>query len=398
LSATGKGHGTERAALAGLVGKEPATVDPLFLDEMQAKPQQTFPVKLGDKTFNLTLADIIYDAPKGDFPHPNTMTCMLMGGDKPIYEQEYYSVGGGFIEWKGYTPPKKGAPKYPYQTMKELRQHAESNNLSIAKVVMANEVAVSGKSEQEVNAFLDKIAGAMLATVKSGLSVKEGVLPGPIKLHSKAATVWERAQDDKYESDRAIALVSACALAASEENARGHLVITAPTGGSAGVMPAVVYALVESKRKLPMDKVREGLLAAVAIGYLCKHNATLAAAEGGCQSEIGVASAMAAAFIAQSMDSPPLVIENAAESALEHHLGMTCDPVAGYVQVPCIERCAFGAVKAWTAYLIATNEIASRHRVDLDTTIKTLADTGREMNSKYKETSEAGLAQNLVLC
>ena len=195
-----------------------------------------------------------------------------------------------------------------------------------------------------------------------------------------------------------IALVAACALAASEENARGHLVITAPTGGSAGVMPAVVYALVESKRKLPMDKVREGLLAGVAIGYLCKHNATLAAAEGGCQSEIGVASAMAAAFIAQAMGSSPQVIENAAESALEHHLGMTCDPVAGYVQVPCIERCAFGAVKAWTAFMIATNEIESRHRVDLDTTIKTLADTGKDMNSKYKETSEAGLAANLVLC
>ena len=398
LSATGKGHGTERAALAGLVGKEPATVDPLFLDEMAAKPTQSYPVKLGEKTFNLSLADVIYDETKGDFPHPNTMTCKLMAGDKPLYELEYYSVGGGFIEWKGYKPPDKGQPKYPYATMKELRQHAEKNNLSIAQVVMANEVAVSGKTEEQVNAFLDKIAGAMLATVKSGLSVKEGVLPGPIKLHSKAATVWARAQDEKYESDRAIALVAACALAASEENARGHLVITAPTGGSAGVMPAIVYALVESKRKLPMDKVREGLLAGVAIGYLCKHNATLAAAEGGCQSEIGVASAMAAAFIAQAMGSSPQVIENAAESALEHHLGMTCDPVAGYVQVPCIERCAFGAVKAWTAFMIATNEIESRHRVDLDTTIKTLADTGKDMNSKYKETSEAGLAANLVLC
>ena len=357
LSATGKGHGTERAALAGLVGKEPATVDPLFLDEMAAKPTQSYTVKLGEKTFSLSLADVVYDETKGDFPHPNTMTCKLMAGDKPLYELEYYSVGGGFIEWKGYKPPDKGQPKYPYATMKELRQHAEKNNLSIAQVVMANEVAVSGKSEEQVNAFLDKIAGAMLATVKSGLSVKEGVLPGPIKLHSKAATVWARAQDEKYESDRAIALVAACALAASEENARGHLVITAPTGGSAGVMPAIVYALVESKRKLPMDKVREGLLAGVAIGYLCKHNATLAAAEGGCQSEIGVASAMAAAFIAQAMGSSPQVIENAAESALEHHLGMTCDPVAGYVQVPCIERCAFGAVKAWTAFMIATNEI-----------------------------------------
>jgi L-serine dehydratase len=398
LSATGKGHGTERAALAGLLGKEPATVDPLFLDEMKAKPEQTYPVKLGDKTFNLSLTDVIYDATKGDFKHPNTMTCKLVGGDKPIYELEYYSVGGGFIEWKGYTPPKKGQPKYPYGTMKELREHAEKNNLSIAQVIMANEVAVSGKTEEQINAFLDKIANAMLATVKSGLSVKEGVLPGPIKLHSKAATVWERAQDEKYESDRAIAMVAACALAASEENARGHLVITAPTGGSAGVMPAVVYALVNSKRQVPMDKLREGLLAGLAVGYLCKHNATLAAAEGGCQAEIGVASSMAAALIAQVMGSSPLVLENAAESALQHHLGMTCDPVAGYVQVPCIERCAFGAVKAWTAFMIATNEIGWRHRVDLDTTIKTLADTGRDMNAKYKETSEAGLAQNVTLC
>ena len=398
LSATGKGHGTEHATLAGLLGKEPATVDPLFLDEMKAKPQQTYPVKLGDKTFNLSLADIIYDVTKGDFPHPNTMTCKLMGRDKPIYVQEYYSVGGGFIEWKGYQPPKKGQPKYLYSTMKELRQHAEKNNLSIAQVIMANEVAVSGKTEKQVNAFLDKIANAMLATVKSGLSVKEGVLPGPIKLHSKAATVWERAQDEKYESDRAIAMVAACALAASEENARGHLVITAPTSGSAGVMPAVVYALVNSKRRVPMEKIREGLLAGLAVGYLCKHNATLAAAEGGCQSEIGVASAMAAALIAQVMGSNPQTVENAAESALEHHLGMTCDPVAGYVQVPCIERCAFGAVKAWTAFMIATNEIESRHRVDLDATIKSLADTGRDMNAKYKETSEAGLAQNLTIC
>jgi L-serine dehydratase len=398
LSATGKGHGTERASLAGLLGKEPATVDPLFLDEMKAKPEQTYPVKLGEKTFNLSLADIIYDTPKGEFPHPNTMTCKLMAGDKVVFELEYYSVGGGFIEWKGYAPPKKGQPKYPYATMKELRQHAEGNKLSIAQVIMANEVAVSGKTEEQINAFLDKITGAMLATVKAGLAVKEGVLPGPIKLQSKAATVWERSQDDKYESDRAIAQVSACALAASEENARGHLVITAPTGGSAGVMPAIVYALTQSKRKLPLEKAREGLLAGAAIGYLCKHNATLSGAEGGCQSEIGVASAMTAAFIAQVMDSSPQVIENAAESALEHHLGMTCDPVAGYVQVPCIERCAFGAVKAWTAFTIATNEIESRHRVDLDTTIKTLAETGRDMGAKYKETSEGGLALNVVLC
>src|SRR4029078_2482839 len=153
--------------------------------------------------------------------------------------------------------------------------------------------------------------------------------------------------------DRAIAQVSACALAASEENARGHLVITAPTGGSAGVMPAVLYALVESKRKLPMAKVRQGLLAGAAIGYLCKHNATLSGAEGGCQPEIRVASGMAAAFIAEVMGSTPQVTENAAESALEHHLGMTCDPGAGYVPGPCIERCAVRAVVCASAFSLS---------------------------------------------
>jgi L-serine dehydratase len=283
--------------------------------------------------------------------------------------------------------------------MKELRQHADQNNLTIAQVVLANEMAIPGRSEEEVYAFIDKITNAMVATVKSGLAAPEdSVLPGPIKLHSKAATVYKRAMDDQYQTERAIGTVSAYALAGSEENGRGHLVITAPTGGSAGVMPAVVYALGEGGRKLPPEKIRQGMLAAAAIGYLCKHNATLSAAEGGCQAEIGVASAMAAALVATAHDSESRVVENAAESALEHHLGMTCDPVAGFVQVPCIERCAFGAVKAWTAYVIATNEIASRHRVNLDQTIAAMAQTAKDMNSKYKETSEAGLALSVVLC
>ena len=398
LSATGKGHGTERAALAGLIGMKPATVDPLFLDGLRDKPDQTFKVKLGAKEIPVSLKDVIYDATKGDFHHQNTMTVKLLAGDKVLLEQEYYSVGGGFIEWKGYTPPVKRAPKYPFQTMKELRAHADSNKMSIGQVMLANEVAISGKTAEQVNAFIDEIINAMLATVKSGLSMpEEGVLPGPIKLHSKAATVYKRAKDEENPADRAIGMLSAAAIAASEENARGHLVITAPTGGSAGVMPAIVYGLSEG-RKISREKLREGMLAALAVGYLCKHHATLAAAEGGCQAEIGVASAMAAALVATAHSAPTLIVENAAESALEHHLGLTCDPVAGYVQVPCIERCAFGAVKAWTAYAIASNEIANRHRVGLDETVQALAQTAKDMNSKYKETSEAGLALSVVLC
>jgi L-serine dehydratase len=398
LSATGKGHGTERAALAGVVGKEPATVEPAFLDSLAEKPDQTFPVKLGDKTITASLKDVVYDATKGDFKHPNTMTCKLMAGDSVLLEQEYYSVGGGFIEWKGYEPPKKGQPKYPYETMKELLAHAEKDNLSFAQVVMANEVAVSGKSEADVNAFVDKITTAMVNIVKSGLAAPTATLPGPIKMKTKAGEVYKRAMDDKYEKQRGIGVVAAYALAGSEENARGHLVVTAPTGGSAGVMPALVYVVGEGGRQLPADKIRNGMLAAAAVGYLCKHNATLSGAEGGCQAEIGVASAMGAAFLAQAHDFNPQVVANAAEASLQHHLGMTCDPVAGFVQLPCIERCAFGAVKSWTGFMIASNEIPAHRRVDFDTTVAAMALTAKEMNAKYKETSEGGLAVSVTLC
>jgi len=163
-------------------------------------------------------------------------------------------------------------------------------------------------------------------------------------------------------------------------------------------MPALVHALGEGGRKLPQQKIREGMLAAAGIGYLCKHNATLSGAEGGCQAEIGVASAMGAALVAQAHGFPNLVVANAAESSLQHHLGMTCDPVAGFVQVPCVERCAFGAVKAWTGFMIASNEVPTNRRVDFDTTVNAMALTAKEMNSKYKETSEGGLAVSLVLC
>jgi L-serine dehydratase len=321
-----------------------------------------------------------------------------MAGQTVLLEQEYYSVGGGFIEWKGYTPPKKGAPKYPYATMTELIKHANDNKLAFADVAMANEIAVSGKSEAEINAFLDKICTAMVNIVKSGLAMPEGTLPGPIKLKTKAGEVYKRAMDDTYAGQKGVGVVAAYALAGSEENARGHLVVTAPTGGSAGVMPALVYVLGEGGRKLPQEKIRRGLLAGAVIGYLCKHNATLAAAEGGCQAEIGVASAMGAAMIAQAHDFEPQVIANSAESSLEHHLGMTCDPVAGYVQIPCIERCAFGAVKAWTGFMIASNEIPENRRVDFDSTVSAMALTAKEMNSKYKETSEGGLAVSVTLC
>ena len=398
LSATGKGHGTERAALAGLAGYEPATIDPAILDELAVNPSKTFPVKLGSKTLTVGLKDVVYDAPKGEFHHPNTMKVALLAGDKPLLEDEYYSVGGGFIERKGEVPAKKNPPKYPYSTMAEVLAHLKRDNLSLAQLAYANELSIAGRDKAQVDAILDKILGAMRATVKTGLNAPTGTLPGPIKLKTKAGDVYKNAMSIQEPARRGIGIVSAAALAGSEENARGHLVITAPTGGSAGVMPAIIYSLGPDGAKKSDQKQREALLAAAVVGYLCKHNATLSAAEGGCQAEIGVASAMGAAAIAQAHDASPAIAANGAGAALEHHLGMTCDPVAGFVQVPCIERCAFGAVKAWTGYLIASNEIVDNRRVDLDTVITALAMTAKDMNPKYKETSEAGLAQALVLC
>jgi L-serine dehydratase len=395
LSATGKGHGTDRATLAGLLGKAPATCPPQFLDGLASNPDQQHKLALGPTTLNLTLKDVIFDDWKGKYPHPNTMRGVLLAGDEKLYEMEYYSVGGGFIEWKGYKPPDKGQPKYPYATMKELMRHVVDNKIPLSKLMLVNEMAISGKSEKQVWEFIDQVTEVMLGMVNTGLNTV-GVLPGPIKLQSKAATVFKRAKNSTFETDRAISTISAAALAASEENARGHIIVTAPTGGSAGVLPAIVKGL-RDYRKVEPQALRNGFLAAAAVGYLCKHNATLSAAEGGCQAEIGVASAMGAAMAAEAQHSGIQIAANGAESALEHHLGMTCDPIAGYVQVPCIERCAFGAVKAWTAYCIASNEIETKRRVDLDTCIAAMAMTAKDMNPKYKETSEAGLAA-LVLC
>lgn len=409
LSATGKGHGTDRACLAGILGKAPATCPPQFLDGLAANPDEIHKLTLGPATFDVSLKDVVFDATKGDFPHPNTMTAKLLAGNETLYEQEYYSVGGGFIEWKGYKPPDKGQPKYPFAHARDLKKYLIDDKVSLPQLLLTNEMEISGKSEKDLWEFLDQVSEVMQRGVDTGLDA-ESVLPGPIKLHSKAAAMYRNLSARnavahsgrsvpvyvKGQAAQAITQVASYGFAMGEENARGHIIVTAPTAGSAGIIPAVVKSLQDLK--VPRQKIREGFLAAAAIGYLCKHNATLSGAEGGCQAEVGVGSSMGAAMIAQALGAGPKVVSNAAESALEHHLGMTCDPVAGYVQVPCIERCAYGAVKAWTAYCIASAEIPEERRVDLDTTVDAMALTAKEMNAKYKETSEGGLAVSVVLC
>lgn len=396
LSATGKGHGTDRASLAGLLGKAPATCPPEFLDSLASNPNGSYKVTIGPTSLDLTLKNIIFDATKGDFHHPNTMTAKLLAGSETLYELEYYSVGGGFIEWNGYKPPDKGQPKYRFSYAKDFKKYLIDDKIPLAKILLENEMAISGKSEKEIWEFLDQVIEVMVRGVDTGLKV-ESILPGPIKLHSKAASMQRNLKNtNKGPAGLAITNIASYGFAMGEENARGHIIVTAPTAGSAGILPAVVKSLQDLK--VPTQKIREGFLAAAVIGYLSKHHATLSGAEGGCQAEVGVGSSMAAAMIAQALGESPKVVSNAAESALEHHLGMTCDPVAGYVQVPCIERCAYGAVKAWTAYCIASEEIPEQRRVDLDTTISAMALTAKEMNAKYKETSEGGLAVSVVLC
>lgn len=395
LSATGKGHGTDRAVLAGLLGKMPEKCEPEFLDQL-ADSQKTYSVVVRQYSWPVSLGIIEYGPSTGSFPHPNTIVIKLAAGEQTLFEREYYSVGGGFIEWKGQVKPSKGEPPYLYSTMKELQSHV-SKRQSLVFVLLHNEMALTGHSESEVWTFLDRVIEVMCKSVSNGLEAQD-VLPGPIGLHSKAATLFRHYNaEQSFSVDKAITALSALAVAAGEENARGHVIVTAPTAGSAGVMAAAVHTIM-SRPLGNRQLVREGLLTAAAIGYLCKHNATLSGAEGGCQAEIGVASAMAAAFLAHVRGSSVQVMENAAESALEHHLGLTCDPVGGYVQVPCIERCAFGVIKAWTACCIAWETFPETHKVDFDTVVAAMELTAKAMSSKYKETSEGGLAKALVYC
>ncbi|MBQ7503132.1 L-serine ammonia-lyase [bacterium] len=395
LSATGRGHGTDRAVLAGILGHSPDSCPPELLDELAA--DRRAPHRLSVKGFHADLCtdSVVYGPTAGDFPHPNTMTISLKAGEDVLLSREYYSTGGGFIEWQGYKAPEKPEPPYPYTTFRELKSYVTEER-SLFDVLLANETALSGKSENEVLAFAGKVIRIMQNSVREGLK-RDGLLPGSLKLNSKARQLFEKYRSGSVhgKADAAITAVTAMAIAAAEENARGHIICTAPTAGSAGVMAGTVHVLM-SRHIRDFARICEGLTVAAAIGYICKQNATISGAEGGCQAEIGVASAMAAALLAYYKGGNADQIDNAAESALEHHLGLTCDPVGGYVQIPCIERCGFGIIKAWTASCIACEEIPASHKVSFDDCVEAMWLTAKAMPSKYKETSQGGLAQ--VLC
>lgn len=397
LSATGAGHGTDAAVLAGLLGVKPEDCPSGYLARLSEEPLKDHKVELGVGSALVSLADIVHDAVVHNYPYSNTLVAELLdAGGEVLFSKAYYSVGGGFVQWDGWKAPELGDPVYPYSNMKELRNIVRTQGLNIYEIMLANEAAITGASRPAIIHQLNNILDRMEESVRHGLA-GSGYLAGPLKVERKAHMLQERAQALHSSPGKFLAGLNAYAFAASEENASGGVIVTAPTCGSAGVMPALVYAM-RHDLFIGDRAIREGFLAAAAVGFIAKHNASIAGAEVGCQGEIGVASAMAAAMLTDAQGNPSRYVENAAEVALEHHLGITCDPVGGYVQIPCIERNAMGAVKAFNAALISTGTRPEAHRVSLDAAIAAMAETGREMSHKFKETSMGGLAVSMVTC
>lgn len=397
LSATGFGHGTHKAVLAGLLGHEPASCQGNLPAGFFDLPEEDRTLVVGPFRYVPDQKIIIADSIEHSYPYSNTMICELR--DKTgavLHAKTYYSVGGGFIQWEGWMPPERGEVPYPYASAADIRRLTNEHGISLPHLVLQNEMALTGARSAEIFERLDGIIEIMRKSVQRGIRAT-GMLPGSLGVYRKAAHLAGKADINDDPLNRFLGLLNAYAFAVSEENAAGGIIVTAPTCGAAGVMPAVL-TMIEGYFGLGPDSVRNGMLAAAAVGFLAKHNAGIAGAEMGCQGEVGVASAMAAAMLAQAKGYPPRIVENSAEIALEHHLGLTCDPVGGYVQIPCIERNAMGALKAYNAYLVASMEDVERHRVTLDMTIRAMAETGRDMNAKYKETSLGGLAVSLPEC
>ncbi len=397
LSATGEGHGTDSAILAGLLGIRPEDCPPGLLSRLKAEAGTDYPVDIGLKTILVSMGCVVHDAVIHSYPYSNTLLAELHDeAGEVLFERAYYSVGGGFVQWDGWKAPEVGEPVYRYGNMNELRNIVRAEGLNIYEIMLANEMAVTGASRPQIIDGLNEILDRMEASVEHGLQ-GSGCLPGPLKVERKAHMLHRRAHSLNAAPGKFLEALNSYAFAASEENASGGVIVTAPTCGSAGVMPSLVYAM-RHDMHVGDRAIREGFLAAAAVGFIAKHNASIAGAEVGCQGEIGVASAMAAAMLTDALGNPSRYVENAAEVALEHHLGITCDPVGGYVQIPCIERNAMGAVKAFNASLISTGVKPESQRVSLDAAIAAMAETGREMSTKFKETSMGGLAVSMVTC
>ena len=411
LGATGIGHATDTAFQLGLMGILPANVDldaaPGILEAIKKNHKLTL---ASGKTIDFDPArDIILSPEKIAIYHTNAMHIIAQDADgKVLLSRRYYSVGGGFIvegdpdnfdkvsEVKE-TVHTKPQP-YPVSTAADLMRWCEKTGLSIPEIVRANE-RVWWETDEKINEQLDYLWSVMKDCVARGLK-HEGIMPGPLKVKRRAKHMYERLDYEHRSLNDPLAVldwVNAFAFAANEENACGGRVVTAPTNGAAGVIPAVLHYYMKFIDSANIDGVRDFLLTAGQIGILYKENASISGAEVGCQGEVGVACSMAAGGLAQVLGATPTQVENAAEIGMEHNLGMTCDPVAGQVQIPCIERNAVAAVKAVNAARLALLG-DGHHYVSLDQVILTMLKTGLDMQMQYKETSRGGLAVTVVEC
>ena len=406
LGATGKGHGSDKAVMLGLEGQQPDKVDPDEIEPCLERIRQEGRLNLyGKRPIVFSVAQDLVFHRRETLPfHPNGMLLQAMDAQgKVILSNTFYSVGGGFVVEHDEGQPSRLVPDrrtlpYPFRTAEELLQLCAQHGLSIAEIMWSNEQA--WHSPESIRAQLLKIWEVMQACVQRGL-VTEGVLPGGFKVKRRAPDLYRKLTASIRLADaehlEVIDWVNLFALAVNEENAAGGRVVTAPTNGAAGIVPAVLHYYMRFVPAAGEKGVIDFLLTAAAIGMLYKHNASISGAEVGCQGEVGVACSMAAGALCAVMGGSPAQVENAAEIGMEHHLGLTCDPVGGLVQIPCIERNAIASVKAINAARMALRGNGS-HYVSLDKVIKTMRETGADMKTKYKETSRGGLAVNVVEC
>jgi L-serine dehydratase len=412
LGATGRGHATDLGVILGLLGETPDTVDPAAVIPRLAEIRRSGELRLlGRHPVSFRRErDIAFLAEQSLPEHPNGLRFVALAADGSVLAERYYfSVGGGFVVERGAGKAASAGAEfpvwpYPFRTGSELVAQAESSGRSIADMVLANECV--WRSEAEVRTSLLKIWQAMQQCVQRGFGVgnegAEEALPGPLNIRRRAPALYRELLARSGEADRldplaALDWVNAFAMAVNEENAARGRVVTAPTNGAAGVIPAVLHYHARFSPGTSEDSIMDFLLTAAAIGILYKANASISGAEVGCQGEVGVACSMAAGALAAVLGGTPAQIENAAEIGMEHNLGLTCDPVGGLVQIPCIERNAMGAIKAINAARMALRG-DGKHYVSLDAVIKTMMQTGEDMKSQYKETSRAGLAVNVVEC
>ncbi len=410
LAFTGKGHGTDRAVVLCLAGETPDSMDP---DRVEAVLQQmagraTVELANGHVLGFNPARDVIFDFGPALKGHSNGMVFRILDDDNnTLLSETYFSIGGGFVQTEAerheaVSAPKSATPSvdvpYPFHNAEGMLRMGRESGLTIAAMKRANETVT--QSNEQLDARLDHIWHAMRDCMNRGLSIG-GTLPGGLKIKRRAAEIHAKLKDEQgnnsIQPHQLMDWLSVYAMAVNEENAAGSRVVTAPTNGAAGVIPATIRYYLDHCLGADQNGIRTFLLAAAAIGGLIKHNASISGAEVGCQGEVGSASAMASAGLCAALGGSNEQVENAAEIALEHHLGMTCDPVGGLVQVPCIERNAFGAVKAVTAASLALRGDGT-HFVPLDTCVETMRQTGLDMNERYKETSTGGLAVNVVEC